>query len=263
MKQVTSATRTRPLPPLTPSTWHTPAADMAIGLLLLVAISAASCWMLALPTRHLAETTALYAVLAALVLRKLPRTHPGPGVGSANRVTLTRSTFVLPVVALSLQSGPLSERGYWWILVLSAVAIALDGIDGRVARRTRTESPFGARFDMELDALLLLALSALAWQSGKMGPWVLLIGGLRYAFWLAGVLWQPLREPLFPSFRRKTVCVVQGVSLIVCLAPITFPTLAAGIAAGALFLLVYSFAVDTWRLLTPFHRSGPRGAVPE
>ena len=42
---------------------------------------------------------------------------------------------------------------------LTAVALALDGVDGRVARRTETVTAVGARFDMEVDAFLILVLS--------------------------------------------------------------------------------------------------------
>ena len=45
-------------------------------------------------------------------------------------------------------------------VVLAAVALVLDAVDGRVARRTGTVHPLGARFDMETDAFLILVLSA-------------------------------------------------------------------------------------------------------
>ena len=45
------------------------------------------------------------------------------------------------------------------LVLLSSVALALDGVDGWVARRTRTVSALGARFDMEVDAFLVLMLS--------------------------------------------------------------------------------------------------------
>ncbi|PYR47231.1 MAG: hypothetical protein DMF89_19515 [Acidobacteria bacterium] len=113
---------------------------------------------------------------------------------------------------------------------MSAVAIALvvvllDGVDGWVARRTRTASAFGERFDLETDAALILVLAILAWQYGKAGPWVLLSGLLRYLFVAAGWLWPWMGAPLASSLRGKTVCVVQIVALIVAIAPpITPPT---------------------------------------
>jgi hypothetical protein len=102
---------------------------------------------------------------------------------------------------------------------------------------------------MELDAFLLLVLSALVLRSEKLGSWVLLVGGLRYLFVLGGLLWPRLRGELPPSMRRKTVCVVQGIVLVTCLAPVIGPAPATALAAAALLLLVYSFVVDTWWLV--------------
>ena len=44
-------------------------------------------------------------------------------------------------------------------MTLAAVALALDPADGWLARRTGTASALGARFDGEVDAFLILALS--------------------------------------------------------------------------------------------------------
>ncbi len=97
-------------------------------------------------------------------------------------------------------------------VVIASVAAALDGVDGWIARRTRTASAFGARFDMETDALLILVLSALVWRSGKAGAWVLASGLMRYAFVAAATIWPWMQEPLEPSRRRQAVCVVQVVA---------------------------------------------------
>ena len=102
---------------------------------------------------------------------------------------------------------------------IASVAAALDGVDGWIARRTRTATAFGARFDMETDALLILVLSALVWKSGKTGPWVLASGLMRYAFVAAATIWPWMQEPLEPSRRRQEVCVVQVVALLVALLP--------------------------------------------
>lgn len=60
------------------------------------------------------------------------------------------------------------------LVALTIVALVLDGGDGRVARRTGTTSALGARFDMEVDALLVLVLSLHV--ARDLGPWVLAIG---------------------------------------------------------------------------------------
>ena len=191
----------------------------------------------------------LYAVLSGLLLRGRPGDLPGPGLGAANRITLGRAVLALPVGALALTADMLGATGYWWIIALSTVAMLLDGLDGRIARATGTETLFGARFDMELDAALIMILSLLVWMTGKVGAWVLLVGLMRYAFVAAAAVWPALRADLPDSFRRKAVCVLQGVALLVALGPIISPSLATLVAGAGLSALTYSFAVDVHFLL--------------
>ena len=97
---------------------------------------------------------------------------------------------------------------------------------------------------MEIDAFLLLTLSVLLFTGGKLGFWVLGIGLLRYGFVVAGKLYPCLEEDLPPSWRRKIICVIQGVSLLVCLAPVSSAGAALMTATISLGLLLYSFIVD-------------------
>jgi hypothetical protein len=97
---------------------------------------------------------------------------------------------------------------------------------------------------METDALLILTLAVLAWQFRKADGWVLLSGVLRYAFVLASIGLPWLRAPLFPSFRRKAVAVLQTVALLFVIAPFV-PRVASGLIAGlALLGLTFSFLTD-------------------
>lgn len=220
------------------------AADLGAGLLLASVLAVTTWWLLEPPASFLLHALALYGVLAVLVHRRAPARLPGPGMGAANRATLARAVLASPAVALAAHPGVLDDPARWWIVGLCTAAMVLDGVDGIVARRTGTESTFGARFDMETDAFLILGLSVLVWGSGQAGPWVVLIGALRYIFVGAARLWPPLRGELPPSRRRKTVCVVQGVVLLVCLGPVVPAAAASALAAGALALLLWSFAVD-------------------
>lgn len=226
-------------------------------------LAMATSWVVDAPASYVAAVFVLLGIMAVPILRhasealpsrRLPRT-PGEslrtGLGPANRVTLLRAALVVAVAGLVLRPPTLDDSAYWWVILLSAMALVLDGVDGRVARRTETSTAFGARFDMELDAFLMLTLSLLVWMGGRLGPWVIAIGALRYLFVAAAIVVPSLRRELPPSQRRKTVCVVQGVALLVCLGPIVPSQLAAGAAAAALALLVYSFGVDVWWLLSP------------
>ena len=223
--------------------------DLAVGLVAVLAMASVTRWLLALADVYLLQSVALYGLLAALVLRYGPDDLSEVGLGTANRVTLGRASLVLPVSTLAVPPTLITDAICWWIIAVSTVAMILDGVDGWIARRTQTGTNFGSRFDMELDAFLMLALSVLVWRSTQVGPWVLLIGSLRYVFVAGGWVWPALQAALPPSRRRKTICVVQSVMLLVCLGPIIPGALASSAAAGALAILVYSFAVDTRWLL--------------
>lgn len=226
--------------------------DLAAALVLTVATAAATWRVLGLQASYVPVAAALQLAMSAIILWGLPKDRPFRGLGPANRVTLGRAALAMPVLALALQPGPLDTTARWWIIAVSTVVMLLDGVDGRVARRTGTETPFGARFDMELDAALLMALSVLVWRDGRVGAWVLLIGLMRYGFVAASWRVPALARELPASARRKIVCVVQGVVLLVALGPIVPPAVALAACAFGLAALAYSFAVDVrWAVHTP------------
>ena len=224
--------------------------DLAGGLLATMAAALLTLWVLELSEGYLVRVGALYVVLSVFIMASLPVSLGVSHLGAANRVTLGRTALVLPLAALTVQGQVTSVIGYWWIIAVATVAMILDCVDGWVARR-RGPTVFGARFDMELDAFLLLVLSLMVWQSGKVGLWVALIGILRYLFVAASWLQSSLAAELPPSWRRQTICVVQGVVLLVCLGPIIPATTASIIAFAALVTLVTSFAIDVHWLLRP------------
>jgi phosphatidylglycerophosphate synthase len=131
-------------------------------------------------------------------------------------------------------------------------------VDGWTARATGTQTDFGARFDMELDALFILGLCVAILALERAGVWVLALGLMRYGFVLAGLIWPFLNLPLPGSFRRKTVCVWQLVTLMVALVPATPDALAQGSLMLALALLCYSFGTDLRWLYQTFAESGER-----
>ena len=183
------------------------------------------------------------------MLDRLVPFHPHPGFGLANLLTLRPRRRRRPRRRARCRARLLAGPRAWWALAGAAVLLATDGLDGWLARRQAVASPFGARFDMETDALLILALAALALSLGKAGPWVLGLGLLRYAFVLAGWLVPALARPLPPSRRRRAVCALQVAVLGLLLAPPLVPPLSAVLAAAAFAALLASFAVDVAWLL--------------
>jgi phosphatidylglycerophosphate synthase len=167
-------------------------------------------------------------------LRHSRRTTFGP----ADWITFGRATLVGCAAELIADGG----RPLGWLVGLIAVALLLDGVDGQVARRTGTSSEFGARFDMEVDAFLILLLCVQVAETA--GLWVLAIGLMRYVFVAASWALPWLTAPLYPSMARKTVAALQGVVLVVAVAdllprPVTFAAVALALTA-----LVWSFGRD-------------------
>ncbi|WP_205529198.1 CDP-alcohol phosphatidyltransferase family protein [Microbacterium halotolerans] len=180
--------------------------------------------------------------------------------GQANAVTTVRSVlvgFVTVVVAASfLQSVPAGL-----LLALAIPALALDAVDGWVARRTGSATPLGARFDMEVDAFLLLMLSVFVAQT--LGTWVLAIGIMRYAFVVAGWALPWLRAPLPPRHWRKVVTAVQGVALIVAASGLVPTAMSIAAVAVALLLLCESFGRDVvWLVCQRGKSACPKASNP-
>lgn len=187
---------------------------------------------------------AVFATVAMLVWRALPR-HPHGRFGPGNTVTTLRAAITAALAGLLLaQEIPAPEAA-----LAAAAALALDGIDGPLARRTGLSSDFGARFDMEVDALLVLVLAALVAVSGKAGPWVLWVGLLRYLWVGAGAFCPPLARPLPPSRRRRFVCAFAIAGLTLSLAVPAW--LASPLCAAVLLSLIYSFGLDLLSAIQP------------
>ncbi|WP_432142723.1 CDP-alcohol phosphatidyltransferase family protein [Streptomyces sp. bgisy084] len=193
-------------------------------------------------------TGCVFAVATWVVLTVALRRSWTPSFGMANRVTLARTILVGGVTALVADSfqrpTPVAV-----LVALATVALVLDAVDGQVARRTGTVTPLGARFDMEVDAFLILVLCV--YLVVPLGPWVLCIGLMRYVFVAASWVWPWLSGALPHSMARKTVAALQGIVLVVAGAGVLPHAAAALAVSGALALLVWSFGRDVgwlWRV---------------
>ncbi|WP_439383808.1 CDP-alcohol phosphatidyltransferase family protein [Amycolatopsis lexingtonensis] len=187
----------------------------------------------------LAWATGLTFGIALVLLTEWGLRRAGRAAFSAaDWITFARATLVGCAAEL-IADGGLSVA---WLVGLTGVALLLDGLDGQVARRTGTTSEFGARFDMEVDAFLILLLCVQV--SRTLGLWVLAIGLMRYVFVAASWTMPWLTAPLYPSMARKTVAAVQGVVLVVAvsgLLPVAVTFALVGVALGS---LMWSFGRD-------------------
>ncbi len=189
-------------------------------------------------------------IVCALVLRwavvRAASARQVRAFGPADLVTLARATLACGVAALTATSF-VRPPEVMPLVGLATVALVLDAVDGRVARRTATVSELGALLDGEADAFLMLVLSV--YLAPSVGAWVLAIGLVRYAFALAGRILPWMRRRLPPRYWRKVVTAAAGIGLTFAAAmgPAE-PEATYAALAVVLVLLGESFGRDVWWL---------------
>jgi len=195
----------------------------------------------------LSASTAMFCflLLAALVAGY----SRNRGLRIADLVTLVRGLGVCFLAGLALQAfaGGLTTTGVLTMIIVSALCLTLDGVDGRVARARAEPTAFGARFDMETDAAMLAVLSTAVAALGIAGWWVLAIGAMRYGYVAMSMLLPALRTQPPARYSAKVVAMLQAVALIVALifglthGQHWVPTMLLLVALG---LLCWSFSRD-------------------
>jgi phosphatidylglycerophosphate synthase len=198
----------------------------------------------------LASGLALNLTLARALWR-----DPSARLGPAGWVTLTRATLAAGVAALTAATfeRPVATAT---LVTLASTALALDFVDGWIARRTATQSALGAKLDGEVDAFLILVLSIEVAPTA--GGWVLLIGFARYAFLAAGWALPWMRAPLPRRDWRKTVTASQGVALVIAASGVPPLAVSRVLLGVALAMLAESFGRDVWWLWR-HRRDAPAG----
>ena len=172
---------------------------------------------------------------------------PDGAVGLANGVTLGRGLLVCAVGGFALAPPTWA----WLPAVAFGLAVALDAVDGAVARRTRATA-LGRRLDGTVDGLAVALGSAAAVAFGGLPAWYLLAGagwvafvGARYGRRARG---EPI-EPLRPSRVRGPIgSAVMAViaAALTPLAPQPWLTATAAVVLGA---LTWSLGRD-WAVVT-------------
>lgn len=100
---------------------------------------------------------------------------------SATLITIFRGYLaVLVLIPITLESYSISTLSIFSIIY--GVAVALDNIDGRIARRNNTKTKFGENLDARFDGLGILSISLLLVLSSSVNPSYLIVGVATYIF---------------------------------------------------------------------------------
>lgn len=187
-----------------------------------------------------------YLTLAAVAGFRLRLSYEHASLGLCNIATLGRLVIVGVLFAVVI-SGTAPN---WATFSIAVLALALDGVDGWLARRQGLVSAFGAQFDVEVDAVFALILAIYAATNGAAGYWVILLGLPHYLFWIARLRLPWLNGPLPPGFARKAVCVFQIGTLIALQVPVLADGRLAPVIGAVVLALLWSFGRDIlwlWR----------------
>lgn len=118
----------------------------------------------------------LNVISFSIYILRIPKSIPTSPlyIGYANLITASRTTGVLLLLACYASLDSIS------IFVMFLILILLDGLDGYVARKLNISSEAGSNFDMETDALLVLALSWIHVDTGNLHWFILIPGAFKY-----------------------------------------------------------------------------------
>lgn len=170
--------------------------------------------------------------------------------GRADWITSVRVALAVVLFGLYVQD----PQPTWDKLAMATLALVLDGVDGRIARRFGP-TRHGAVFDMEADAFYVLTLCGIAHLHVGLGAWVLILAALRPAYVFALVILQrflPARTPNHEgSLRGKLIHVLNIGALLLVQAPLVPVAAKSAAAAAATVLLGYSFLTDFVRSVRP------------
>lgn len=184
---------------------------------------------------------------ARLLHRCRNRWTPAGRFGPANAVTLARLAALVALPFLP----PVQ------VALVGATLLALDGVDGWVARRTGCNGEFGEFFDKESDACFMLVLCLLLYRvPGGFGAWILLPGSMRYLF----VLFVKFARPPMPKEQRTRQAgwiflLMMSALLLSFAAHPGYLDHARPVAAAMTVVLAFSFARSLERMYRAARRS--------
>jgi phosphatidylglycerophosphate synthase len=101
-------------------------------------------------------------------------------------------------------------------LIIPFMVLLLDWFDGFFARYLNETSKFGAIFDQETDAFLLLILTLSLYLNHNVPITIFLIPSYRYVFLILGLHFKWLKNTLPESYLRKVICSITILLLIIC-----------------------------------------------
>ena len=161
---------------------------------------------------------------------------PGaPTLGAANSVTVARAALFC--VAGGFVVAAPTEWVAWAPAACYGAGVALDRVDGHVARTVGRETPLGRRLDMAVDTLGFVVAPVVAVVWGQLPVWYLSLSAARYVYRGLTALRRLRGRPLAPlpdGGLSRHLAGGQMVFLTLALSPLVSPAVVFAVAPAAL-----------------------------
>ncbi len=163
---------------------------------------------------------------------KLPLLIGYPNIVSSIRLTLVLIAFIFQDYFNSTT-----------LLLIFLLAISLDGLDGYLARKLNQSTEIGGKFDMEIDAFMVLVISWIHVDQNRLNWFILIPGSLKYIYEIL-FIWLPKKEgELMPKFYRASIAVLFFIGLLFPFITDFSPLILITYISGG--LIIVSFAIST------------------
>jgi CDP-diacylglycerol--glycerol-3-phosphate 3-phosphatidyltransferase len=195
--------------------------------------------------RWLLVAGAVLAYVVGFLAYHLDARRPFEAVAPPNLVTLSRGGLYAATAGF-LVVPPATPAVRWAPAACYGTGVALDFVDGRLARRTDRTTDLGARLDHAFDTLgfLVAPLVGVVW--GRLPAFYLSLSAARYVY-RAGIEWRTRRgRPVgdLPESRvRRPLAALQMAFITVALAPVV-PAAAVHAASVVVLPSLATFARD-------------------
>jgi cardiolipin synthase (CMP-forming) len=166
----------------------------------------------------------------------------------SNVLSFSRVILVLPIAVLLFHDDAQSRA---WSVVLIAVAIATDFLDGFFARRLHQVSDWGKVIDPVADKIAAAVLVVVLVITGTLPVWYAVLVLVRDLLLLAGAIVIQKRKKIVPQSNWPGKVAVSAIAVVVLLAVLNMPeleTLKAVAIWGSVALMVFSVASYAGRL---------------
>ena len=196
----------------------------------------------------LLQNTILFLIISTIIFSYIKKFN-NKNFTCASYVTYARSILMILMLSIILNTYLQPDIFYKFyknelFLYMALISLILDGIDGLLARCLYQVTEFGEYFDQEADTIFMIVLVLSLYFNYDSTIIIFLIPLYRYLFLLMQKKYRWMKRKLTDSFRRKFICLMTILILILCHLEFLGEALIMNLPILAIFIITFSFVKD-------------------